>query len=224
MSIKIHGVSISANCVGPALFCMNKKCGELAVIDFMAGEHKSPDFVKKNPWGQMPTLEDGDFCLPQTSSMLRYVANKVSPESYGGDDIRKKAVIDSAMDWVMDSFYKDTILGFVYPVMGFAGWPADDVLEETKKKTEENLKKFEGKFLTGQKFIAGNEPSIADFRIYPFMFSLGHQAIEKSKTGYVLPDRFKTYCKDFEEAIPECKTMMYSMGGFSLDEYMKSKM
>jgi glutathione S-transferase len=36
---------------------------ELNLVDLFQGEHKSPEFLKLNPNGKVPVLEDGDYSL-----------------------------------------------------------------------------------------------------------------------------------------------------------------
>ena len=51
-------------------------------VDLMAGEHKGEDFLRLNPFGQVPVLVDGDVVLGDSNAILVYLA-----EAYdaGGD-------------------------------------------------------------------------------------------------------------------------------------------
>ena len=48
---------------------------EIVLVDLLKGEHKKPDYLAKNPVGQMPTLEieDGVY-LTETVAILAYLA------------------------------------------------------------------------------------------------------------------------------------------------------
>src|SRR5690606_37026897 len=54
---------------------------EMKKPDMMKGEHKSPEFLKLNPLGQVPVLIDGDLTLRDSQAILVYLARK-----YGGDN------------------------------------------------------------------------------------------------------------------------------------------
>ena len=40
------------------------------------GAHKAPDFLAKNPFGQVPVIEDGDLTLPDSNAILVYLATR----------------------------------------------------------------------------------------------------------------------------------------------------
>src|SRR5471030_3078081 len=49
---------------------------EVVDIDFPGGEHKSPRFMKLNPLGQVPVIEDGDLVLYDSNAILVYLATR----------------------------------------------------------------------------------------------------------------------------------------------------
>ena len=52
---------------------------ELVDIDMYGGEHKREPFLRLNPFGQMPALEDGDFHVGDSHACLVYVARRFDP-------------------------------------------------------------------------------------------------------------------------------------------------
>ncbi|AWB66595.1 glutathione S-transferase [Saccharobesus litoralis] len=49
---------------------------ELVNVDLPGGEHKQPAFLTKNPFGQVPAIDDGDLSLADSNAILLYLANK----------------------------------------------------------------------------------------------------------------------------------------------------
>jgi len=49
---------------------------EIIDVNLMAGEHKQDDFLKKNIFGQVPVLEDGDLTLADSNAILVYLASQ----------------------------------------------------------------------------------------------------------------------------------------------------
>jgi glutathione S-transferase len=47
---------------------------ELIDIDLIAGEQKQAGFLARNPFGQVPVIEDGDFTLADSNAILVYLA------------------------------------------------------------------------------------------------------------------------------------------------------
>lgn len=49
-------------------------------VDLGAGEHKSAQFLERNPLGQVPVIEDGDFTLADSNAILVYLALTRDPQ------------------------------------------------------------------------------------------------------------------------------------------------
>jgi glutathione S-transferase len=80
--ITLHTVDLSGNGIkARMLLSMLGIKYETKMPDMMKGEHKSPDFLKLNPLGQVPVLIDGNVTLRDSQAILVYLARK-----YGGDD------------------------------------------------------------------------------------------------------------------------------------------
>ncbi|HYG88023.1 MAG TPA: glutathione S-transferase [Azospirillum sp.] len=47
---------------------------EMVDVDLASGAHKQPDFLAKNPFGQVPVIEDGDVTLADSNAILVYLA------------------------------------------------------------------------------------------------------------------------------------------------------
>ena len=45
-------------------------------VDLRRGEHKTPEFLARNPFGQVPVLEDGDVTLADSNAILVYLAGR----------------------------------------------------------------------------------------------------------------------------------------------------
>lgn len=49
-------------------------------VDLMKGEQKQPEFLKKNIFGQVPVLEDGDVTIADSNAILVYLASQYDHE------------------------------------------------------------------------------------------------------------------------------------------------
>jgi len=45
-------------------------------VDLMSGAHKGPEFLKKNVFGQVPVLDDGDTTIADSNAILVYLASR----------------------------------------------------------------------------------------------------------------------------------------------------
>jgi glutathione S-transferase len=48
----------------------------LVDLNLRAGEQKQPDFLRKNPFGQVPVIDDGDVTLADSNAILVYLATR----------------------------------------------------------------------------------------------------------------------------------------------------
>lgn len=52
---------------------------EFITVDLLKGAHKAPEFLRMNPFGQVPVLEDGNVVLADSNAILVYLAHKHEP-------------------------------------------------------------------------------------------------------------------------------------------------
>jgi len=134
---------------------------EVKVLNLMAGEQKSEEFLKVNPGGQVPVLVDGDFVLPEGAAILEYIASKHNLTSWLGEDARTKAKVHQWMHWHHSATRKSTT-AILRPVL----WKTTD--EAGAKAFADSLAFLEKHLSTVGPFLAGTgSPTIADLLILP---------------------------------------------------------
>ncbi|RVX20514.1 Glutathione S-transferase F13 [Vitis vinifera] len=96
MALKLHGIPMST-CTTRVLTCLHEKGldFELVPVNLFAGEHKQPPFLAKNPFGQIPVLEDGDFTLFESRAITAYLAEKY--KETGCDLLRHNDLKEAAL-------------------------------------------------------------------------------------------------------------------------------
>ena len=87
---------------------------EQQVVDIFKGEHYGDPYMKLNPNRLIPLLEDGDFRLSESATILRYLAEKSGSPAYP-KNLRRRAKVDELLDWFNSNFYRDWGYGLVYP-------------------------------------------------------------------------------------------------------------
>jgi len=77
MSLRLYRHPISGHCHRVELYLslLGLPC-ELVDVDLMSGAHKQPGFLGKNPFGEVPVLEDGAFILADSTAILIYLAER----------------------------------------------------------------------------------------------------------------------------------------------------
>lgn len=53
---------------------------ETVEIDLIAGAQRSPEFLRRNAFGQVPVIEDGDITLADSNAILLYLNERHAPD------------------------------------------------------------------------------------------------------------------------------------------------
>ena len=167
MKLYIHPVSTV--CRPIRLLCAeNDVALEEELVDLMTGAHMQGSYAALNPNQQVPMLVDGDLTLTEGSAILKYIAEKHGLAAYPAD-IRKRAKINEAMDWLNTGFYRDFGYNLVYPQLFPHHKRRSDecqegTLEWGQAKSRKWLQLLNDHWLGQDKqWLCNNELSIADY-------------------------------------------------------------
>jgi len=131
-------------------------------INMRAGEHKQEWFLKINPVGKIPAIDDDGFHLFESNAICRYLCDKQASVLYP-KDVHKRAAIDQWVDYV--SFHIGANLMPIAYNRIFAPIRGIPVNEKAITDGLEYLKQYFPiieKQLDSHKHIAGPEISLAD--------------------------------------------------------------
>ena len=167
MKVYYHPASTTSRIV--SLFCSEEVPEvEFQVVDLFTGEHMKPPYSDMNPSCLVPMLEDGDFRLTESSSILKYLADKKGSASYP-KDLRERARVNEMMDWVNTNLYRDFAYGLVYPqTFPTHKRRSDEAQAATlawgKEKSQGWLKILNDSLLGPKKqYLCGDRLTIADY-------------------------------------------------------------
>ena len=93
MKLYYHPASTFARRVRVALIEKEVEC-ELRELNLPAREHKADWYGKLNPYNRVPTLQDGDFVLYESSAILLYLEARNPHPALIPADIRSRATVD----------------------------------------------------------------------------------------------------------------------------------
>lgn len=150
---------------------------EYQVVDLMTGEHLGEAYGKINPNHLVPVLEDGEFRLTESSSILKYLADKIDSPAYP-KELKARARVNEAMDWLNANLYRDWGYGLVYPqTFPHHKRPDDAVQAGTLKWAQEksrNWLRILNDHMIGpdRSWLCGDDITLADYFGAP-MISIG---------------------------------------------------
>lgn len=76
------------------------------------GVNDTPAYLKMNPNGLVPVIEDGDFVLSESNAIVRYLMAKHSEGRLWPAEPRKRADIDRWMEWQSTGFTPAMLVAF----------------------------------------------------------------------------------------------------------------
>ncbi|GLB40879.1 putative glutathione S-transferase [Lyophyllum shimeji] len=172
MVLKLHGVAMST-CSQRVLVVLREKQVpfELIEVDFANREHKSPEFLAKQPFGQIPYIDDDGFILYESRAICRYIAAKYADQGTNlvPTGLKQNALFEQAAS-IEQSNFEPSAYGAVFenlfkPLHGLV--PDQTVFEEHLKKLDAKLDAYEV-ILSKQKYLAGDEITLADLFHLPY--------------------------------------------------------
>ncbi len=163
--MKIYDFTPAPNCKRVRMFVLEKGLDiAFEQVDLLSGEHKSPDFLKKNPMGLVPVLElDDGTCIAESVAICRYLDDVFPEPPLTGTDPKERAVIEM--------WNRRVELGLFHSVGGYFVHTAPFFKDHVRQRADyaEDLRETARKQLQwldqnlgDRRCIAGERYSIAD--------------------------------------------------------------
>jgi glutathione S-transferase len=166
MKLHFHPVSTASRPV--VLFCAEANIAyEPVVVELMKGAHYEEPFVTLNPSKQVPVLEDGDFVLTESSTILKYLAEKANSPAYP-KDLKARGRINERMDWFNTQHYREWGYHLIYPqTFPHHKRSTEEAQRATvewgREKSEAWLKILNDNVIGSHKYLCGDSITIADY-------------------------------------------------------------
>ena len=126
-------------------------------------QHKSDDFIEKNPFGQVPVLIDGEVTVRDSQAILVYLARQYGDEHWLPNQAAALAEITA---W-LSTAANEVALGPNRLRLHYKfGRPI--ALDEAEQITSNLLSILQAR-LEQHDWLAGDQPSIADIAVYPYI-------------------------------------------------------
>ncbi|RWE28733.1 MAG: glutathione S-transferase family protein [Mesorhizobium sp.] len=172
------------------------------------GLTRSPEYMARNPAHLTPMIEDKGLprgVLWESCAIMQYLSNKHGLEKFYPKAPAKRAMIDSAMFYLIGTLYP-YVARATYPALGFPQYAGEvghsDAHPDRKSEAQkaavaaiaEPLEVFHSFFRDGKPFIGGKSPSIADIRLAATLEFL-------AVIDYALPKWAKEYMAAMEKKL-----------------------
>jgi len=171
---------------------MLDECGlpyKLHPIDLTKGDQKTPEFLARNPWGQIPVIVDNDapggkpVTLSQSIGIMLYLGEKAG-KFIPKEPAKRAAFWQALMNATSDM---GPTLGSIFTVAR-AKEPHKPSQQLFEDRWKQYMKAWDDT-LAKQKYAAGDEVTIADFALYA-VIGRAKQVVPGLIEGYKNMDRW----------------------------------
>ena len=135
----------------------------LVDIDLANGEHKSDEFLRLNPNGQVPVLDDNGVIIYDSNAILVYLAQKYDDGHWLPSDPVGAARIQQWLSVAAGPIASGPATARLITVFG-ANYDADEVINNSNE-----LLTIINSELSNNSFLVGDGPTIADVAAYSYI-------------------------------------------------------
>lgn len=197
-------------------------------VSLLGGEQRTPEFAKINPRKKVPAIVDGGFALSESIAIVRYITDKYRDQiadHWYPSNLQQRAKVDEYLEYQHLGTRLHYSNLFMYEFRNMQSEKTYDPKEKEKLLT--NVQKIthivQKTFLGDQKFLCGNEISVADiFAIHEILqlVGTGHNPLMESPKLASWMERVSHKLNPhFTESIEE----LYALGGQQIPPQFKSK-
>ncbi len=136
---------------------------DIVTVDLAAGEHKAPEFLALNPFGQVPVLVDGNFVLSDSNAILIYLAKTHDRTDWLPETPLQAARVQRWLSVAAGEIAFGPAAARLVTIFD-AGFNADEVIgraHSVLERVEEELETRD--------WLASERPTIADVALYSFI-------------------------------------------------------
>lgn len=136
---------------------------------------KTPEYLAKNPNGLVPTLEDGELVVWESNAILVHLAQKAGNSAFLPTDPTSQVELWRWMSWGM-CHWAPTLRVFMYEHMVqplIHHQPGDEAAVARAEKTFHGLAGILESQLQGRNFLLGEQVTVADFSLGPYLIYHG---------------------------------------------------
>lgn len=154
---------------------------ETIQLNMKEREHRSPEFLKLNPAGQVPVLVDEDFVVAESLAINYYLGEKYQSDLLG-TALQEKALVWQWSIWgtlnLQQHFGEIYLQKYLQKII--AKTPDEKIIENAKENLEKHLPVLEAA-LEGKEYLVGNKFTVAEINIITSLTYAGVIGFDLSK-------------------------------------------
>lgn len=143
-------------------------------VDIFNGESQSADYLAKNPFGKIPTLEVNGELLYETAAITEYLDATLADRKFSFSDPMLQARMRQIVAIIDSYFYGPAITTIVIQrlIVPTQGGKTDEAKVKNAIAPAQTAIKAIESLAAGSPYLLGSEASIADFYLIPMWMYL----------------------------------------------------
>lgn len=125
------------------------------------GGVNTPEFLALNPNGTVPVIEDDDFVLWESNSIVRYLASKYGDGTLYPADLQQRADIERWLDWQTTEFHPTLVPAFLNLVRLPPEQRQPELAEKARQQLEPLAQLLDDQ-LAKRAYLSGDAFTVAD--------------------------------------------------------------
>ena len=147
---------------------IHAELAELIEVDMTAGAHKQQPYLRLNPYGRVPTLQEDDFVLYESTAILDYLEATHPAPALVPADAQGRALVSMHMKLCDLQLARQTgTIIFPKRFLPKDRWN-EKAMTQAKQEIEQHLEKVE-QLLAGKKYMVGDAYSLVEVCYTPFV-------------------------------------------------------
>jgi glutathione S-transferase len=178
--MKLFHVALSGHAHRARLFLslVGQPCA-IVEVDLARSEHRAPDFLALNPFGQVPVLVDGETVVPDSNAILVYLAKRLGRTDWLPEDAAGAARVQRWLSVAAGPIAFGPAAARLITVFG-AAFDAAEVIA----RAHVILGRLEAE-LAGRSWLAADHPTVADVALYSYVAAAPEGNVDLAPYGAV---------------------------------------
>ncbi len=167
--MKLYDLELSGNCYKVRLLAALSGIElDIIPVDFLDGEHKRSPLIDKNPWGEIPILEDNDLILRDAQAILIYLAKKHAGAQWWPEEAAQQAQVSQWLFTAANEIQHGPNAARLVDKFGY------DLNKEESLSTSARILGLLESHLKNNEWLALNRPTLAECAVFPYV-ALAHE-------------------------------------------------
>lgn len=178
--MKLYSLSLSGHAHRVRLFlALVGQPYETVEVDMAGGQNRSPDFLRLNPFGQIPVLDDAGTIVPDSNAILVYLAKRLGRADWLPEDAEGAARVQRWLSVAAGPIAFGPAAARLVTLFG-ARFDPDDVIARAH-----GILALIDAELAARTWISAGHPTIADVALYSYIAVAPEGNVDLAPYGHI---------------------------------------